>query len=146
MPALSFSELRFAGMVAAGTKCQTIRPFKTGRAKQLKDNPKLHLWYRQRRPEGFKIGTAIMNSLEIIRIKPATIQLVKTGFEIPDYRLNPFAQTDGFSGWEEFYRWFENRYKEDLDEMPFSLIRWDYDSFVPDEATKSQALLQEVYA
>ena len=144
MPALSFSELRFAGMVAAGTKCQTIRPFKTGRAKQFKDNPKIQLWYRQRRPERFRIGTAMMKRLEIIRIHQTSLELVKTGFHIPHYRLDSFAQADGFSGWEEFYRWFDTRYE--LDGMVFLLIRWNYESFVPDEATEKQTLLQEVYA
>jgi hypothetical protein len=114
---------RFAPLVEAGTKLQTVRP----RPKRLRDMPKegdaisLRTWtglpYRSKQRN---LRESLVASVELVLI---TREGVTTGG--PDRRIEPqcdeFARADGFESWAELIAWFEEQHG-----LPFLgiLIKW----------------------
>ena len=118
MPAFNFQR-RFAGLVAAGVKRQTIRAIrKDGRIPKVGDTAYLYTGMRTKKCQRLNEGP-------ILEVNPITIgrQVSIAGVIIDEpEQLRKLATNDGFNSFEEFRTWFEWPYG-----LPFRgyLTKWD---------------------
>lgn len=123
MPLLSFSDPAFPDLIWTGRKTQTIRPFSFPRARQFSNNKTLYLWYKSRRPERYRIGTAILSEFFFVRLdETGPVNLKDEGEDIDP---ETFALKDGFGSYGELYEWFSRHYA-DLRKRCWIVIRWDF--------------------
>lgn len=118
MPALNFKK-EFAGKVASGSKCQTIRKLrKDGR------NPKpgqtLYLYTGQRTAYCKKLGEATCKSVEQISIEENLDVYVGVNW-LPLWEIKSLAKKDGFNNHSDFFQFFIKTHG-----LPFYglLIKW----------------------
>jgi hypothetical protein len=116
MPALNFAP-RFAPPVRSGEKCQSIR---APRKRPIHAGDRLYLYTGQRRPECRKLGEAIVESVETIRIE-ATGKVYVAGVLLTLDERRLLSRADGFTTYRAFLDWFVG-----TGVAPFvgDLIRW----------------------
>lgn len=117
MPALNFQK-QFADKVESGEKRQTIRamrkrPFKTG--------DKLYLYYGMRTKSCRKLGEAVCNSVEDVKICKNGVIYINGVGKWFSASYDKIAREDGFKDWNEMFNWFKKTHG-----LPFhgQLIKW----------------------
>lgn len=119
MVALNFSP-QFAPLVEAQTKCQTIR-----RTSRAKIGDRLQLYTGQRTASCRKLV-----SPDPICVSEMYIGLTARGITLGNVGLFPrdideFARADGFTSYDEMWRWFSDRYE--TNSFTGRVIRWAHD-------------------
>lgn len=92
---------RFAGMVEAGTKRQTIR-----QSARCAPGDALQLYTGQRTKECRKLRDAVCVAVESCIIRERSIIYAGRRLDDPD----AFARADGFADYAEMYAWFKEQY------------------------------------
>ena len=115
MPALNFCN-RFAPMVDAGTKRQTIR---RERKRPIRIGDRLFLYQGMRTKACRKIGEAVCSGVQRIRV--GLVLTILDGEGLSYNAELELAVADGFECVEDFRAWFERRYG-----LPFDgvVIHW----------------------
>lgn len=114
---------RFAALVEAGVKCQTVRPT-PARIPKPGDKISLRRWTGKpyRSPQRL-LRDAVVSEVFDITINTDGVFLYEIGrggaAGVPD--RDSFAMDDGFANWSDMRMWFENAHG-----LPFTgiLIRW----------------------
>jgi hypothetical protein len=120
MTVLTFQP-RFAPLVIAGTKSQTVRGV---RKRPIKVGDRLSLRRWTGRPYASKqemLREAVCVETAAVNIGRAFLELMVNDVELDDAAANDFARRDGFADYSEMLDWFEN-----VHGLPFAgvLIRW----------------------
>lgn len=115
MVAINFSE-RFAGPVERGEKCQTIR-----RTAKCKPGDKLQIYTGQRTKNCRKLLDAVCKGVAKVKITRGTLEI--SGHVFMSDTAAAFARADGFSTFDEMFRWFSDRY--DTQVFEGYVITWD---------------------
>lgn len=129
MVLLSFNNPDSPEHIRSGKQTQAIRPFTSERAKEFLNNETLHLWFRSRRPDRFRIGNAKRSEVLIVRLFEKEARILNEDKELCSDTL---AKRDGFESYNDLYMWFCRRYC-DLKEKTWLVVRWDAETFVPAE-------------
>lgn len=131
MVAISFSKEKFVDLIRKLWKDQTIRPYNERRFKQIRENKKLQLYYKQRTKDGFKIGDAELVELSKLRLyKPGvtdvrTIQVFEGKWrDCTEEEAGWICTRDGFANLDDMYEFFHNTYGDQVYTMEFMVIRW----------------------
>lgn len=110
---------RFAALVEAGTKTQTVRP-KPKRMPRPGDTISLRCWSgKPYRSKQRVIREAVITEVHPVFITPHGLSVNRQLLTLAD--TEAFARADGFSDWANMRTWFEVEHG-----LPFEgiLIRW----------------------
>jgi len=125
---ISFSVFR--EKIESGEKNQTIRKFNDLRYLSLCNAKKYQLYWQQPRNGGTlikEVEPSIAPFVVMFDRNPAAplIQVCETGLQsFYPTSQRQLAKNDGFDTPEDLFRWFYEKYGEDLFNQKFMVIRW----------------------
>ena len=125
MVAYSFQQM-FRAPILAGTKRQTIRPDRKGCSRHAHPGDVMQLYTGMRTKYCRKIGDAICESVQSIRIQISTYCLIQApGLSLisAPANLDKFARSDGFEDWAAM-RAFWEKHHPGISVFSGNLIRW----------------------
>lgn len=101
---------QFIEPIKAGTKIHTIRTDIKG---SWKPGMKIHFWVgnpRNVKENPYLFQSGICTKVENINIDFIIDEVIFKDYDIwESYKLDMFAQNDGFEDWEELKKWFADR-------------------------------------